>query len=157
MAERLVKRWNDWSAGIGYPTDDGQTPGMYYASGLLGLPGELRVAPFLNAVTTSIVEALSRYLFLSTANDVSHAAIELKPAAASTVAVQGSAYSGTVAANTTLTYSATVAAYTNGCLVVTVATGGISEPTGVTFNGDALTKIATGTQTNPKAITTPKK
>ncbi len=46
-----IKDWRDWSAGIGYPLDDGQTPGLQYAEKLLGLRGELRVAPFKTTVT----------------------------------------------------------------------------------------------------------
>lgn len=53
----LLKRWNDWSAGVGHLVDDGRTPGMYSASGLLGLQGELRPAPFFNSVTVDIPAA----------------------------------------------------------------------------------------------------
>ncbi|KKL73105.1 hypothetical protein LCGC14_2078220, partial [marine sediment metagenome] len=46
--ERILKLWNNWGAGIGYLRDDGRTPGMYYASGILGGATELRAAPFIN-------------------------------------------------------------------------------------------------------------
>ncbi len=48
---KLLKRWNDWSAGVGHLVDDGRTPGMMTASALLGLRGELRPAPFQTTVT----------------------------------------------------------------------------------------------------------
>ena len=51
--EELVKVWNDWSKGVGYLRDDGRTPGMYYATGVLGGINELRAAPFINDVDHS--------------------------------------------------------------------------------------------------------
>ena len=54
MAEQLLKRWNNWEDGIGYVIDDGEHNGLYKASGLLGLRGELRVAPFKNTVAVGI-------------------------------------------------------------------------------------------------------
>ena len=46
--EKLLRIWDDWSAGVGYLRDDGRTPGMYYASGILGGLQDLRPAPFMN-------------------------------------------------------------------------------------------------------------
>ncbi len=46
--ERILKVWNRWDAGIGYLRDDGRTPGMYNASGILGGANELRAAQFIN-------------------------------------------------------------------------------------------------------------
>ena len=46
--ERILKLWNSWGRGVGYLRDDGRTPGMYYASGILGGDNELRAAPFIN-------------------------------------------------------------------------------------------------------------
>ncbi len=46
--ETLLKRWDDWSAGIGYLRDDRRTPGMYNATGILGGLNDLRAAPFMN-------------------------------------------------------------------------------------------------------------
>ncbi len=46
--ERILKLWQDWGRGIGHLRDDGRTPGMYYASGILGGANELRAAPFIN-------------------------------------------------------------------------------------------------------------
>lgn len=137
-----LKIWSDWSAGIGF-AKDGEAPGMYKATALLGLRGELRVAPFLNTVTSSVVEPLSSYNFVNTTLTFSHFAVDLRPAASSTVATQGIVYTGK-GADATLTYSATLAASTNGCLVVTVATNNGADPTGVTWGGVALTKVAAG-------------
>lgn len=50
MAETLLKRWNDWSAGVGHPIDEGN-PGMHTANKILGLRGELRPAPVATDVT----------------------------------------------------------------------------------------------------------
>ncbi len=60
----LLKRWNDWSAGVGHLVDDGRTPGMYSASGLLGLRGELRPAPFKNTLTVGSDEGHHYQYFL---------------------------------------------------------------------------------------------
>src|SRR3990167_669911 len=54
MGDTLLKRWNNWEDGIGYVIDDGEHNGLYKASGLLGLRGELRVAPFKNTVAVGI-------------------------------------------------------------------------------------------------------
>ena len=58
-----IKDWRDWSAGIGYPLDDGQTPGLQYAEKLLGLRGELRVAPFKTTVTVDNVDTGQHYQY----------------------------------------------------------------------------------------------
>ena len=50
MPEVLLKRWNDWSAGVGHPIDEGN-PGMHTANKILGLRGELRPAPKATDVT----------------------------------------------------------------------------------------------------------
>ena len=66
----LLKRWNDWSAGVGHLVDDGRTPGMYHSSGLLGLRGELRPAPFKNTLTVGIDEGHQyQYFFEETLAD----------------------------------------------------------------------------------------
>jgi len=51
--ETLLKLWSRWDAGVGYLRDDGSTPGMYYASGILGGVNDLRAAPFMNDVDFS--------------------------------------------------------------------------------------------------------
>ncbi len=61
---QLLKRWSDWSAGVGHLVDDGRTPGMYSASGLLGLRGELRPAPFKNTLTVGADEGHHYQYFL---------------------------------------------------------------------------------------------
>ena len=55
--EKLLKVWNSWGSGIGYLRDDGRTPGLYYASGIIGSVNELRAAPFVNTVDISGVNA----------------------------------------------------------------------------------------------------
>lgn len=147
--DQLLKRWSDWSAGVGHLVDDGQTPGMYYASGLLGLRGELRPAPFSNVVTTSIYYVGMRWTLTNTLA-YSYAVVALNPAASSTVAISGSVSSGEVVANATLTYPHTVPSGSNRALEVTVHNGSAASPTGVTFNGDALTLVAEGLG-NPRA------
>ena len=64
MPKTLLKRWNDWSAGVGHLVDDGRTPGMYSSSGLLGLRGELRPAPFKNTLTVGADEGHHYQYFL---------------------------------------------------------------------------------------------
>ena len=126
MAERLVKRWNDWSAGVGYPIDDGQTPGMYNASGLLGLKGELRVAPKKNTVTVGIDESHHYQYFFE------------EPISASSPVWDASSTSQITNGNT-VTWSHTVAAQSNRILIVFIAFENASAPTVVTYNGDNLT------------------
>ena len=62
MGDTLLKRWNNWEDGIGYVIDDGERNGLYKASGLLGLRGELRVAPFKNTVTVDF-DAADHYQY----------------------------------------------------------------------------------------------
>ncbi|KKN00090.1 hypothetical protein LCGC14_1141280 [marine sediment metagenome] len=138
---QLLKRWNDWSAGVGHLVDDGRTPGMYYASGLLGLRGELRPAPFINT-SGGTGNAIAGYTTSgSTAFGI--AAVALQPADSGTaVSILGDTGAG-VTNNTTLTFNGgvTVAQGDNRCLVVTVASTGGSAPTGVTHDGNAMTSI----------------
>ncbi len=135
----LLKRWNDWSAGVGHLVDDGRTPGMYYASGLLGLRGELRPAPFINT-SGGTGNAIAGYTTGgSTAFGI--AAVALQPAASGTaVSVQG-ASKGSVTNNTTLTFTGGVTSGANRCLVVAVYCTGGSAPTGVTHDGNAMASI----------------
>lgn len=53
MPDILLKRWSDWSAGVGYPIDEGAN-GMHTASRLLGLRGELRPAPEAKEIATNL-------------------------------------------------------------------------------------------------------
>lgn len=143
----LIKAWVDWSDGIGFPVDDGRSRGMYSASGILGLKRELRPAPFFNEVTTSLVVPVSRYSFSSTTLTFSHAAITLLPAGA---AVQitvnaGGKFTGKVAANAVLTVASVVTSSNDDTyLVVTVHNDSAANPTGVTYDGDAMAMIVTG-------------
>lgn len=61
MPAELLKVWTNWEAGIGHTVDDGRTPGMYHASGILGGFGELRPAPVKKDVdgTTSLLATAS--------------------------------------------------------------------------------------------------
>lgn len=53
-----LRVWTDWSCGIGTLRDDGgRTPGMYTATSILGLSGELRPAPHKFSVDYSAVVA----------------------------------------------------------------------------------------------------
>jgi hypothetical protein len=65
--ERILKLWQDWSAGIGYLRDDGRTPGMYNADGILGGVNELRAAQFLNDTDFSAqatnTDLIAKYFF----------------------------------------------------------------------------------------------
>ena len=131
MAERLVKRWNDWSAGVGYPIDDGQTPGMYNASGLLGLKGELRVAPKKNTVTVGIDESHHYQYFFE------------EPVASQTPTVDAtsSGSGNNLTSGQSVTVSHVVADQPNRVLLVWVFYNASSaaESGTQTFNGDALT------------------
>lgn len=143
----LIKAWTDWSDGIGFPVDDGRDRGMYSASGILGLKRELRPAPFFNVVSTGLVVPVSRYSFSSTALTFSHAAIALLPASATTqITVNaGGAFTGKVAANAVLTLANVVVdPADDSYLVVTVHNDSAADPTGVTYDGNAMTKIVTG-------------
>lgn len=145
MAEQLLKRWNDWSAGIGFPIDDGRTRGMYYSSGLLGLVGELRPAPVFTTVTTSIFSNTSTY---NLSGDVEWhlGQMHLRREGTSTVTAVGTA-TDSKGNTATLTYAHTPPAGTDKILVVTVHNSGNVNPTGVTFDGDAMTKELNGTST----------
>ena len=135
----LIKRWNDWSAGIGHLVDDGRTPGMYYSSGLLGLRGELRPAPFINT-SGGTGNAIAGYTTGgSTAFGI--AAVALQPADSGTAVTTSGASLGSVTNNTTLTFNGAVTSGDNRCLVVMVASTGGSAPTGVTQDGNAMTSI----------------
>lgn len=144
---QLIKAWTDWSDGIGFPVDDGRSRGMYSASGILGLKRELRPAPFFNEVATGLVVPVSRFSFSNTTLVFSHAAIALLPAAATTqITVNaGGAFTGKVAANAVLTVANVVVdPAVNSYLVVTVHNDSAANPTGVTYDGNAMTMIVTG-------------
>ena len=55
MAEKLLKVWDDWSAGAFYTVDDGQTPGYGHTNSLLGAIGlRHEVRPVPQEVTASV-------------------------------------------------------------------------------------------------------
>ena len=135
---QLLKRWNDWSAGIGHPVDDGRTPGMAYASGLLGLQGELRPAPFLNVVATSLAVALMSYT-MSTGNAKRQAVhFVIEAATAGTTPSRVGAVTEINAATESYTVSASGA---NQCLFVVVMIDSGTNPTGITYDGVAMTQV----------------
>ncbi len=135
-----IKRWSDWSAGVGHLVDDGRVPGMAYASALLGLRGELRPAPFLNVVTTSLLELVMSWNFDSSASTSFGVAASLQAATGETVAPVGTATGGG-AGSSPLTFSYTVPAGSNRAIVVVTMGDVGGNPSGVTFDGDALTLI----------------
>ncbi|KKL78008.1 hypothetical protein LCGC14_2029150, partial [marine sediment metagenome] len=143
-----LKIWKDWSAGVGFLKDDGRTPGMSYANGLLGLVGELRPAPFFNTVTSSVA-ILSVGWDLSATVNWRIAAVELLPSTGSTVAVSGSATTGKANGTGVTLSNHVVPAGTDRILVVTVHNETSSDPTAVKFGGVNLTKIV-GTSGAPR-------
>ena len=143
-----LKTWDDWSAGIAHPVDDGQTPGMAYAVGLLGARGELRPAPLFNSLSMGIYRVGMR-AHLGGSINWSSAVIVLNAASGSTIEISGTVSTDT-ANGTSLTYAHTVPVGSNRIICVTVSVEGAASPTGVTFNGDALTLVAEGVG-NPRA------
>ncbi len=125
---RLLKRWNDWSAGIGHLVDDGRTPGMYYAAGLLGLRGELRPAPFKNTVTVGIDSAHHYQYFF-------------EEALSNQTPVHDADSSGEDDAASTLTVAHTVASQPNRILLVWVSWDSLVAPPTVTYNGTSMTQV----------------
>lgn len=149
MAERktgpkevvLLKRWEDWSDGIGHLVDEPRVNGMYYASGILGLKRELRPAPFFTTVTS--YESAWRDPDSST-KAFAFAVIAHRPAS-DLVAIEFDATAtGSVTGNTTLTYAHTVGTIDNTYLLVGVSATGGTDPSGVTYNSVAMTKITSG-------------
>ena len=65
--ERLVKRWRDWSAGMGHLRDDGRTQGFYYSKAILGGAMDLRPAQLNNAISqaswTTSTDLVSTFFF----------------------------------------------------------------------------------------------
>ena len=139
MAEKLVKSWQDWSAGIGHPVDDGRTPGMAYAAGLLGLKNELRPAPFFTTVQQ--YQSMWRDPDSST-KKFAIAAISIRPfdAPVEAIAFDAASDSG-VTGNTALTFAHTVGAGANRYLTVGISTTDGNDPSGVTYDGVAMTKL----------------
>ncbi len=136
---KLLKRWNDWSAGIGYPLDDGESPGMYYSSALLGLRGELRPAPIATDVSDPGIGAT--YVTGTLGSAVIMGTICVRPAASSTVnfdAVSTGKATGTGSGN--ISHIVTSGG-SNRAIYVCVSASGSAIPTGVTYAGDALVEV----------------
>ncbi len=137
---QLLKRWNDWSAGVGHLIDDGRTPGMYYSSGLLGLRGELRPAPVATDITDPGTGAT--YVTFSGSSAIMIGTACVRPASGTTVAFD--AVSSGVDTDSVNTVSHVVTSSgSNRAIFVSVSSGGSSDPTGVTYAGDALTQVGT--------------
>src|SRR3990172_4262812 len=109
MGDTLLKRWNNWEDGIGYVIDDGERNGLYKASGLLGLRGELRVAPFKNTVTVA-ADAAHHYQYY------------FEEPLAAQLPVFDTAASGSTVVGLTVTVSITVANQSNRVLLIWVHT-----------------------------------
>ena len=136
MPDVLLKRWNDWSAGIGHPLDDGRTPGMQYAAGLLGMRNGLKVAPFFNVVVPEMTMSEN----LDNAVVYAHVAVMLKPADTGTpIAYAASGSAQNDGASLTFAFDPDLTA--NGYLIVCVSAAGNADPTGVTFNAVAMAKL----------------
>lgn len=142
---KLLKIWNSWEAGIGHLVDDGVTPGMYYASGLLGLKQELRAAPLIN--TATILETMIRTANNVTSKDWAIAVVGLTPISAGTVTFDAASSGETSAAGTSLTFAHECTG-SNRYLVVGVSTTGTADPTGVTYDGVAMTKLDSAIKTD---------
>ena len=148
----LLKRWNDWSAGVGHLVDDGRTPGLYYASGLLGLRGELRPAPFIYTATGN-GNAIAGFT-LSGSTVFAIATIAIQPASGATVVHFGANSSDGVTNDTSLTFSHTVSTGSSDlCLIVAVSVTGGTAPSGVTYDGNAMTQIGSISQSTDVNLT----
>ncbi len=141
----LLKRWEDWSDGIGHLVDEPRVNGMYYSSGLLGLKRELRPAPFFNVVVSQVNNKAGGSVVMmwnpATSTNFAHCGVSFQPSSGDTTTPIGSASTGKISSNTVLTFSHTVGAGSNQCLVVGVSNTGGAEPTGVTYSGEAMTKV----------------
>ncbi|KKL97825.1 hypothetical protein LCGC14_1830540 [marine sediment metagenome] len=134
----LLKRWENWSDGIGHLVDEPRINGMYYAAGILGLQRELRPAPFFNAPTMGI--GFFQFVWTpASATDAAAVIAALEPVDNdSTVAFD--AESSGQGTSTTVTISHTCTG-SDLCLIVGVSVDN-AVPTGVTYNSVAMTKIA---------------
>ncbi len=136
-----LKKWDSWEEGIGHAVDEPDVNGMYYASGLLGLRGELRPAPFFN----NVGEPGLGIHYYTTDSSVANILIGacLRPATAGTaVANIGDASTGSQSSNTVLTFSHTSpTGSSNTCIVVAVTSETVTPPSGVTYNLVAMTKV----------------
>ncbi|KKL90130.1 hypothetical protein LCGC14_1907760 [marine sediment metagenome] len=137
----LLKRWDSWEDGIGHLVDSPRINGMYFASGLLGARRELRPAPFLNTVT--MLESILRWPASST-KKLTICAVALNPSSGGTVTYDAVSTGGATSTSLTISHTCTGA---NRYLTVGVSTTGAAAPTGVTYDGSAMTKLVEDTTT----------
>lgn len=125
----LLKVWDNFEAGIGFPVEDG-TPGMYSASKILGLRGELRPAPAAVQVAMDNDRGQHYQYFLE------------EPGTAGSVPTFDAGASGTCDGATTITWSHTVSAVKDNQLllvgVLSDATGADAPASSVTYGGVAM-------------------
>ena len=136
---KLLKRWNDWSAGIGHHIDDGETPGMYYATGLLGAIGELRAAPHIFTATestahyTNWIDAASKTWLAG--------GVGFIPSTGDRIEYDYDGVDSNSATATTVTISNfTTDSGSNNCLAVLACNDNATAISGITWDGDAMTK-----------------
>jgi len=121
-----LKIWRDWSDGVGFLDDSPDANGLYYASGILGMLGELRPAPLKNTVTVGIDESHHYQYFFE------------EPISAVNPTFDASSTSQ-ITDGSTVTWEHTVASQSNRFLAVFIAFENASPPTVVTYNGVSLT------------------
>lgn len=126
----LLKVWDNFEAGIGFPVEDG-TPGMYTASKILGLRGELRPAPAATQVTIDADPGHHFQYFFE------------EPVTAGQVPVFDSGSNGTASnATTVATSNHTIANQDNRLLLVAIADTGDAILSSIVWNGsEQLTKF----------------
>lgn len=129
MPDTLLKRWNSWEGGVGYPTDEG-ADGMHTANKLLGLRGELRPAP---VATTVAVGADPGHHFQYFFEEL---------ITADQVPIFDAGSSDADATPTTQTWSHTVGTNDNRLLLVFLMYEASDTPT-VTYAGEAMTWFTT--------------
>ena len=137
QSDQLLKRWEDWSDGIGHLVDEPRVNGMYYAAGILGLQRELRPAPFFNAPTMGI--GFFQFVWTpASATDAAAVIASLEPVDNDSTVTFDAESSGQ-GTSTTVTISHTCTG-SDLCLIVGVSVDN-AVPTGVTYNSVAMTKI----------------
>jgi hypothetical protein len=129
----LLKVWDNWEAGMGYPVEDG-TPGMYTAEKILGMRGELRPAPAPTTVTVTADPGHHFQYFF-----------EEPVTAGQTPTFDAAGAGGTDSSASTLSFSHVVANQENRLLLAFFASLGDTEPpTSVVFNGtETFTRLST--------------
>jgi len=142
--ETILKRWSDWSAGIGFCLDDGKTPGMYYSTGLLGLRGELRPAPISVLSSNFPVYTIAGWIYDLAATQ-SVVGINLNSVVDLTITSLTNAKKVQAALSSNTLTLGIPAGTSNRMVIVAAVNNGTVNPTGVTYNGTALTLIVQDT------------